>query len=143
MYFAEVARGLAKRHQLPSIVLWGPGEQPLAQAVVDASDGSATLSPKTDVADLVSLIKAAALMISGDTGPMHIAGAVGTPVVGVFGPTNPARNGPWSDADLSASRFHACSCHYQRQCRIAGWCLLDISPREVLELVDRRLARVG
>ena len=38
--------------------------------------------------------------------------------------------------------FDACSCHYQRRCRIAGWCLLDISPREVMELVDRRLARV-
>jgi lipopolysaccharide heptosyltransferase I len=143
VYFAEVARGLANRHMLKSIVLWGPGEQRLAEAVVEASDGSATLAPRTTVVDLVSLIKAAALMISGDTGPMHIAGAVGTPVVGLFGPTDPKRNGPVSDDDLSASRFNACSCHYQRQCRIAGWCLLDISPREVLELVDRRLVRVG
>lgn len=141
VYFAEVARGLAKRHMMPSLVLWGPGEHALAQAVVDASDGTATLSPTTKVADLVSLIKGAALMISGDTGPMHIAGAVGIPVVGVFGPTSPERNGPWSDDDVSASRFNMCSCHYQRQCRVAGWCLLDISPREVLELVDRRLAR--
>lgn len=142
VYFAEVARGLAKRHMLRSIVLWGPGEQPLAQAVVDACDGSAALSPKTDVADLVSLTKAAALMVSGDTGPMHIAAAVGTPIVGVFGPTDPERNGPWTHDDLSASRFDACSCHYQRQCRVGGWCLLDISPREVLELVDKRLLRV-
>ena len=81
VYFAEVARGLAKRQMMPSLVLWGPGEEALAQAVVDASDGTATLSPKTEIVDLVSLIKAAALMISGDTGPMHIAAAVGTPVV--------------------------------------------------------------
>ena len=79
-------------------------------------------------------------MISGDTGPLHIAAAAGTPIVGIFGPTDPRRNGPWAQDDLVASRYGACACHYQRQCRIAGWCLLDISPREVMELVDRRLA---
>jgi ADP-heptose:LPS heptosyltransferase len=80
-------------------------------------------------------------MISGDTGPMHIAAACGTPVIGIFGPTDPLRNGPWSEDDLVASRYRACGCHYQRQCRISSWCLLDISPREVMELVDRRLMR--
>ena len=106
-----------------------------------ASDGTAAVSPPTKIADLVSLIKAAALMISGDTGPMHIAGASGTPLVGIFGPTDPQRNGPWAEDDLVVSRYRSCACHYQRQCRITGWCLLDISPREVMELVDRRLAR--
>ena len=139
VYFAEVARALAERHNLRSIVLWGPGEEQLAQNVVSAAAGTAAVSPPTTVADLVSLTKAAAVMISGDTGPMHVAGAAGTPIVGVFGPTDPARNGPWSEDDLTASRFRSCSCHYQRRCRIAGWCLLDVSPREVMDLVDRRL----
>jgi heptosyltransferase I len=140
VYFAEVSRELAKRHNLRSLVLWGPGEEPIARAVVAGSDSTAAVSPRTNIGDLVSLIKAAALMISGDTGPMHVAGAVGTPLVGIFGPTDPERNGPWSEDDLVVSRYRACACHYQRQCRIAGWCLLDISPREVMELVDRRLA---
>ena len=141
VYFAEVARALKARYGLQSIVLWGPGEQQLAQDVVSASDATAAMSPPTTIADLVSLIKAATIMISGDTGPMHVAGAVGTPIVGIFGPTDPARNGPWGEDDRSVSRFASCSCHYQRECRIAGWCLLDISPREVMELVDIRLAR--
>ena len=141
VYFAEVARALSTRHGLRSIVLWGPGEQQLANDVVSASDSTAAVSPPTKIADLVSLVKAAAVMISGDTGPMHVAGAVGTPLVGIFGPTDPARNGPWEEDDRSASRFDSCLCHYQRQCRIAGWCLLDISPREVMGLVDIRLAR--
>ena len=140
VYFAELSREIAKRHGLRSLVLWGPGEQQLADAVVTASDNTAAVSPPTTVADLVSLSKAAALMISGDTGPLHIAAAAGTPIVGIFGPTDPKRNGPWAPDDLVVSRFGACVCHYQRQCRIAGWCLLDISPREVMELVDRRLA---
>ncbi len=141
VYFAEVARALANRYDLRSIVLWGPGEEALAQNVVTASDGSCAVSPPTTIADLVSLTKAATIMISGDTGPMHIAAAVGTPLIGIFGPTDPTRNGPWSEDDLTISRFHECACHYQRQCRLNGWCLLDISPRQVLDLVDRRLAR--
>jgi heptosyltransferase-1 len=141
VYFAEVSRELAKRHDLRSLVLWGPGEEQIAQAIVAAADNTAAVSPPTSIADLISLIKAAALVISGDTGPMHIAGASGTPLVGIFGPTDPQRNGPWAEDDLVVSRYRACVCHYQRQCRISGWCLLDISPREVMELVDRRLAR--
>ena len=143
VYYAEVARGLAKRYRMRSIVLWGPGEEGIAQNVVSASDGTAAVSPATTIADLVSLTKAAALMISGDTGPLHVAGAVGTPLIGMFGPTDPKRNGPWADDDLTVSRFHTCVCHYQRRCRIAGWCLLDISPREVMELVERRLTASG
>jgi lipopolysaccharide heptosyltransferase I len=139
VYFAEVARGLANRHGLRSLVLWGPEEEQLAQNVVIAANGDAAVSPKTTVADLVSLLKAASLVISGDTGPMHIAAAVGTPLVGIFGPTDPQRNGPWAEDDLVVSRYRACACHYQRQCRISGWCLLDISPREVLDLAERRL----
>jgi heptosyltransferase I len=139
VYFAEVSRELAKRHDLRSLVLWGPGEEHIAEAVVAASDNTAAISPPTSISDLISLSKAAALMISGDTGPMHIAGALGTPLVGIFGPTDPQRNGPWGEDDLVASRYRSCACHYQRECRISGWCLLDISPREVMELVDRRL----
>jgi heptosyltransferase-1 len=107
---------------------------------VAASDGAAAASAPTRVADLVSLARAAALMISGDTGPMHIAAAVGTPIIGIFGPTDPRRNGPWAEHDLTASRYHECVCHYQRKCRISGWCLLDIAPREVMALVEKRLA---
>ena len=143
VYFAEVARGLAERHGLRSIVLWGPGEEQLAQTIVTAADGVSAVGPRTTVADLVSLAKRASLMISGDTGPMHIAAACGTPLVGIFGPTDAQRNGPWAEDDLVATRYRACACHYQRRCSIAGWCLLDISPREVLDLVDRRLAVHG
>ena len=142
VYFAEVSRELAKRHHLRSLVLWGPGEEQIAHAVAAASDNTAAVSPPTRIADLISLSKAASLMVSGDTGPMHIAAACGTPLVGIFGPTDPQRNGPWAEDDLTVSRYRACACHYQRQCRISGWCLLDISPREVMELIDRRLARV-
>jgi lipopolysaccharide heptosyltransferase I len=139
VYFAEVSRELEKRHQLRSLVLWGPGEEHIAEAVSAASHRTAAVSPPTSIADVMSLMRTAALVISGDTGPLHIAAASGTPIVGIFGPTDPRRNGPWSEDDVVVSRYGACACHYQRQCRISGWCLLDISPREVMDLVDQRL----
>ena len=139
VYFAEVAVALKARRGLPSVVLWGAGEERLAQDVVDAAQGVAVVSPRTSLAELVSLTKAAAVMVSGDTGPLHVAGAVGTPLIGIFGPTNPERNGPWMSADGWVSRFGACECRYKRQCHAQRWCLLDIAPREVLDLVEQRL----
>jgi heptosyltransferase-1 len=140
VYFGEVAAALSGRHGLRSAVLWGPGDLQLAQDVVAASHESAALAPQTSLAELVSLAKAAAVMVSGDTGPLHVAGAVGTPVVGIYGPTNHERNGPWVSRDLSVSRFESCACHYKRRCHAKRWCLLDIGPREVIDLVDERLA---
>ena len=84
-------RGIPARVRgLPSFVLWGPGEEGLAGAVVEASGGAARVAPPTGLADLLALSRAAALMVSGDTGPLHIAAAAGTPTVSLFGPTDPA-----------------------------------------------------
>jgi len=137
---AAVARELRDRHGLTSVVLWGPGEEALADAVVAEARGAAVLSPKTTIADLVALSRGAALMVSGDTGPTHIATAVGTPIVGLYGPTRPARNGPLSPLDITVSRDSVCECHHLRRCRAARMCLLDIGADEVIAAVERRLA---
>ena len=69
--------------------------------MVTAASGAAVLSPPTSIADLVALARGAAIMVSGDTGPTHIAAAVGTPLVGIYGPTRPERN--WT---LACGRRH-------------------------------------
>jgi ADP-heptose:LPS heptosyltransferase len=81
-------------------------------------------------------------MISGDTGPTHVAAALGTPLVGIYGPTRPSRNGPWSPADITISRDAACQCHHLRRCARDRMCLLDVETAEVLDAVERRLAAV-
>jgi ADP-heptose:LPS heptosyltransferase len=138
--FGVVARTLRENHGLTSAVLWGPREEPLALEVVAASKGAAVLAPQTTIADLVALARGAALMVSGDTGPTHIAAAVGTPLVALFGPTRPQRNGPWSPRDIAVSRDAICQCHHLRRCRVRAMCLLDIQVGEVVDAVDRRLA---
>jgi lipopolysaccharide heptosyltransferase I len=126
---------------LMPFVLWGPGEEGLARSVVEASSGAAAIAPPTTISDLVELARAASLMVSGDTGPVHIAAAVATPIVGLYGPTSPARNGPWSPADICLSRFERCHCHHQRRCTAQAWCLGDITVAEVAAAVERRLAQ--
>jgi heptosyltransferase I len=137
--FGEVAAFLHDVRGMSSVVLWGPGEQELAQQVADASNGSARVAPATEIADLVALSRAARLIVSGDTGPLHIAAAVGTPAVGLYGPTSPHRNGPWHDRDVLVSRFDACACHYQRRCRVEDWCLGSLTVAEVTAAIQQRL----
>jgi lipopolysaccharide heptosyltransferase I len=96
--FGALARLLRERGLRP-LVSWGPGEEPLADRVVAASGGAAVRGFPTSLPGLVELARRARLVVAGDTGPLHLACAVGTPVVALFGPTDPARNGPFSADD--------------------------------------------
>jgi len=137
---AEVARALRDHHGLVSVVLWGPGEESLAREVVAGAGRAAVLAPPTSVADIVAMSRGAALMVSGDTGPAHIASAIGTPIVGIYGPTRPSRNGPLSPHDVTVSRDASCECHHRRRCIRDRMCLLDIEAGEVVGAIERRLA---
>lgn len=138
--FGALARGLGERHHLPSVVTWGPGEQDRAEAVVAHAGGHAFASPPTALADVLALGRAARLCVSGDTGPLHLAASVGTPIVGLFGPTRPERNGPWLTSDVAVSRAGECVCFHKRQCRQGQACIDRIAVAEVLDACTRRLA---
>jgi lipopolysaccharide heptosyltransferase I len=137
--FGAIAAHLRRRHNLASLVVWGPGERGRAEQVVLASEGAARVGPATSIADLLAIARAAALFVAGDTGPLQLAAAVGTPIVGVFGPTNPSRNGPWDPADVCLSRFDECECHHKRRCRRATPCIESITTADVAAAIDRRL----
>lgn len=137
--FGEVARRLHERLGLRSAVLWGPEEATLAAAVARASDGAARMAPQTTMVEMLALAHAARVMVSGDTGPLHLAAAAGTPVVGLYGPTPPARNGPWDPRDRVVSSHDACACAFKRQCTADAWCLEQITVDEVVAAVVARL----
>jgi heptosyltransferase I len=139
--FAAVAATVRDRLGVRSLVVWGPGEAPLAKAVVAASEGAAEQAQVTSVSDLLGIARGARVMIAGDTGPLHLAAAVGTPVVALFGPTMAWRNGPWSLSDVTLSRTDGCACLYARRCRKKAPCIQDITVDEVVTAVARRLAR--
>ncbi len=141
--FGAAAKGIWTRLGMRSVVLWGPGEDALAAAVAAASEGAADVSPPTTVADLAALARGAKVMVAGDTGPLHLAAAAGTPVVALFGPSRPERNGPWAQADVTVSRADRCVCLYRRRCRRPVPCINDIAPDEVVSAVEQRLSKDG
>jgi len=77
------------------LVVYGPGEEPQARAVVRSVGERALLAPPTDLPTLAALLAGARLYVGGDTGPMHLACAVGCPALGIYGPTDPQVNQPW------------------------------------------------
>ena len=151
--FGAVAAHVRRAHGRPCVVIWGPGDEARAGAVAAASGGAAAPAPPTDLVELTALLRAGALLISGDTGPLHLAAALGTPVVGIYGPSDPARNGPWSPADEVVSAFPDCVCaanragrgrpvHMVRRCRARTGCLDSVSVEQVCRAVDRRLRSI-
>jgi heptosyltransferase-1 len=93
--FAELARLLAAERGLSPVVSWGPGDEDRAALLSRLVPESIAL-PRLGFRALAQVFSAARLLVAGDTGPLHLADALGTPVVAVFGPTDPARNGPYS-----------------------------------------------
>jgi heptosyltransferase I len=136
-----LAAALRDRTGLRSLITWGPSERALADAIVGASSGAASPAPATSVADLGVLMRDAALVVSGDTGPLHIAAAMGAPLVGLYGPTWPERNGPWDPRDVVISRAGVCVCHHKRQCLRGAPCINEITLDEVVAAAEQRLSR--
>jgi lipopolysaccharide heptosyltransferase I len=137
--FGEVARGL-REEGLASIVTWGPGEDGLADRVVAASSGAAVRSFPTSLLDYVELARRARVVVAADTGTLHLACAVGTPVVALFGPTDPARNGPFDPADVVLRHAPPCAPCHRRVCPRHDGVMSEIPAADVLGGVVRRLA---
>jgi heptosyltransferase I len=134
--YGAVAKLLAQCG-LKSLVNYGPGEDDLARAAEASSCGSAhAISPS--LTQLISLTRRACLFIGGDTGPMHLAAALRIPVVGIFGPTDPARNGPYRTRSIVLRSPVSATSHKRRSHPDVG--LLAITPQQVVNAA-RELVR--
>jgi len=133
--YGQVARELASL-ELRTILNYGPGEKELAQAAQSASGGDAE-SMNCTITELIALTRRARLFIGGDTGPLHLAAALGIPVVAIFGPTDPARNGPYSTRSIVLRNPSSATTHARRSQPEAG--LLEISVDEVVSAAREAL----
>ncbi|OLC11979.1 MAG: lipopolysaccharide heptosyltransferase I [Candidatus Rokubacteria bacterium 13_1_40CM_69_27] len=94
--FRALAMWLADEAAAHVLVVWGPGEEAAARAIVaEPATGRRVLAPDTTLYDLMAVLRRASLLVAGDTGPLHLAAALGTPCVGIYGPTRAERNGPY------------------------------------------------
>jgi len=105
--YAATAEYLGETHQMPTLVLWfGPKEQVMAEKVVAGSRGHARLAPATSLGELASLARRARLFIGSDTGPLHLAAAVGTPCVGLYGPWPREVHGPYGPRHMALQKAY-------------------------------------
>lgn len=94
--YGELHRKLAACYGWSGVVTFGPREEELAERVVRAGGDHPPVAIPLSLGPLMAVLHRARFMVAADTGPLHLAAALGTPVVGLFGPTDPARNGPYS-----------------------------------------------
>ena len=127
--YAAVARALHS-HGYTIIVNAGPGEEVLGTELRNAA-GEFVQTVQPTLTELVAITRRAALVIAGDTGPLHLASALGKPVVAIFGPTDPARNGPFGGSFRVLRHPESKRDHTRRSEPEAG--LLTISPEAVIE----------
>jgi len=140
---AAVARALLAREGIRSLVTSGPdaGERELARAVVAGSQGAAELAPETaDLDQLAALLAQARVAIGADTGPLHLAASVGTPVVQLLGPTDPVENAPWSRAASRQLRVPLACSPCRRGCPEAT-CMKLLAPEAVAGAAGELLRR--
>jgi len=137
--FGQLADRIFEEHNLESLVTYGPGEEQLARTVVANSEGGHATPFACTLLEFVALSRRAQLVVSGDSGPMHLAAAVGAPIVGIFGPTSPLRNGPFDPRDRAVGRNDlACRTDcYRRTCD--HWECMEIPVETVQRVVAARL----
>jgi heptosyltransferase-1 len=133
--YGEVASRLAALGICP-LVNYGPGEEDLFRAVLAASRGRARPAKGT-ITKLIALTRRASLFIGGDTGPLHLAAALRVPVVAIFGPTDPARNGPYGTRSIVLRSAESVTSHVRRSEVEEG--MLEIRSEAVLAAAGKLL----
>jgi heptosyltransferase-1 len=140
--FAELARHFMRRGF--TVVLTGsPRERDICEAVASAAPGSVNIAGETTLSELAALISRSILCVTNDSGPMHLAVALGRPVVSIFGPTDELWIGPYRRADAVVRARLSCAPCYLRvlsRCSHDHACMVEVTAQSVIEHAERLLA---
>lgn len=135
--FIELVRLMLERTPGVRFAIMGSAdEEALAQTIADsAPESCVNLAGRTSLPEMVEWIRACSVMVTNDTGPMHIAAALGVPSISLFGPTDPSRTGPYGQVDRVLRRPPACAPCFSARCQNVQplLCLHSITPAEVSE----------
>ena len=139
--FARVADDLIRDDHVDVVFTGGPDDRAVVAAIMDMmTESAANLAGRTNLKQLAALYRRSAALITTDTGPMHLAAAVGTPVVALFGPTAPWRTGPFGEGHQVVRAAPPCSPCFKRRCDANRCrCMADITAAQVLEAARRIL----
>ncbi len=129
--FGIFCREFEKRSGLPAVLIQGPGEESIVEEVCRAAHPVTPLVMATTIEELMGLLSHARCVVAVDSGPLHLAASLGAPVVGLYGPTDPARNGPFVPAAVIVSAARPEEISYKRVASISA-AMLRISVEQVL-----------
>jgi lipopolysaccharide heptosyltransferase I len=136
--YAELVRILAGEFSGNTFLTGSPAEESFIQGIIQQADSPRVKHFPSTITQFIALVRRAKLFLGGDTGPLHLAAAVRTPIVALYGPTDPARNGPFSQADIIL--WNRGPIDYTRRTPQAGY-LAGISVESVRAAIHERLAR--
>lgn len=143
--FSAVIAHLYQHHKLSVVLSGDPSETDLCQRIAgNCRPTPISLAGQIGLSELLALIDGAALVLCNDSAPLHIAVALGKPVVAIFGPTSPERTGPHGRPDsVLQTQLPCVPCYYRKlsQCPIQHRCMSDIDARQVIQAVDDQLGR--
>ena len=135
--FGRLADALIDEFGVEVLVMWGPGEEALVEAVAGAMRNRPLVIPAVTLAELGAYLRRCCLLVSNDSGPMHMAAALDVPTVGIFGPTDPRAQGPWGDGHgvVRKESVDCLGCN-RIECPIGNICMTTLEPREVLAKIQ-------
>lgn len=140
--YAALHNALARERGWRTVLNAGPGEERLVSEFTAQARVTKPVHFKLTLRQLVALLKRAKVLVSGDTGPLHLTAALGTPVVGLYGPTDPARNGPYGPRAVALHHREKATITYKHEERTSP-ALLAITVEEVVAAVNRVLEAGG
>lgn len=135
--FGALCRRIYGELGIPCVINYGPGEEALVRLVQAASGEGKPISYDGELGQLLALLGDAQCIVGGDTGPLHLAVALGTPAVALFGPTDPARNGPYPPGDIVLRSPKAITTYGRSETTDPS--LLELSVEKVFKAVKQRL----
>ncbi len=139
--YGQVARHLGQRHALPSVAVWGTEREcAWGEQISALSGGHALLAPATSLPELAGLLRRARLFVGSDTGPLHLAAAVGTTCVGLYGPTRPEACGPYGNGNFALQAFYQAGSRGRRR-HAANRAMRAIGAAAVCQACDTILER--
>ncbi len=142
--FAQLGRLLSLKENWKVMIIWGveESEKAKAQKISKMASDKLLIAPQTTISQLVSLLKRCSMAVGGDTGPLHLAAALGLPVVGLYGPTPPSRNGPFTEKKEIIYHAPSCSPCWKKTCKSKNnECMDSIQVEEVMKSIENLEAR--
>ncbi|HTK81397.1 MAG TPA: glycosyltransferase family 9 protein [Bacteroidota bacterium] len=141
--FAALADRIVAKYDAAIMITWGPGEEEDALRIRSLMNSEATIIPRTSLKQLGALLKRASVLVTNDSGPMHIAAAVGTPILAIFGPTNPELQGPYNVINeiVTHQQLVCLGCNFTR-CPIGNPCMESLEVNDVFSTFMNLMSKI-